>query len=47
MVLLWVILIGFVTGVVAKLLTPGRDTGGFLVTSGLGIGGAGYHALRR
>ena len=40
MVLLWVSLDGFVIGVVAKLLTPGRDSGALLVTSALGIGGA-------
>lgn len=38
--LLWVILIGFVVGVVAKLLTPGRDPGGFLVTAAIGIAGS-------
>jgi uncharacterized membrane protein YeaQ/YmgE (transglycosylase-associated protein family) len=40
MALLWLILIGFVIGVVAKLLMPGRDPGGFLVTAALGIGGS-------
>ena len=40
MVLLWVILIGFVVGVVAKLVHPGPDPGGFLVTAALGIGGS-------
>ena len=40
MVLLWVIAIGFVIGVVAKLLTPGRDPGGFLVTSAVGVAGS-------
>jgi uncharacterized membrane protein YeaQ/YmgE (transglycosylase-associated protein family) len=34
------IIIGFLAGVVAKLLTPGRDPGGFIVTTLLGIAGA-------
>ena len=34
------IIIGFLAGVVAKLLTPGRDPGGFIVTTLLGIVGA-------
>ncbi len=38
--LLWTILIGFVAGVVAKLLTPGRDPGGFFLTAALGIAGS-------
>ncbi len=38
--LLWTIIIGFVAGAVAKLLMPGKDPGGFLITTGLGIAGA-------
>lgn len=38
-VLLW-ILFGLVVGVIAKLLTPGRDPGGFVVTMLLGVAGA-------
>ena len=38
-VLGWIIF-GLVVGVVAKLLTPGRDPGGVLVTALLGIAGA-------
>ncbi|AGP37216.1 GlsB/YeaQ/YmgE family stress response membrane protein [Sorangium cellulosum] len=38
-VLLW-ILFGLIVGVIAKLLTPGRDPGGFVVTALLGIAGA-------
>jgi uncharacterized membrane protein YeaQ/YmgE (transglycosylase-associated protein family) len=34
------IIIGFLAGLVAKLLTPGRDPGGFIVTTILGIVGA-------
>jgi uncharacterized membrane protein YeaQ/YmgE (transglycosylase-associated protein family) len=35
-----VIVIGFIAGLVAKLLMPGRDPGGFIVTILLGIAGA-------
>ena len=38
-ILLW-ILFGLIVGVIAKLLTPGRDPGGFVVTTLLGIAGA-------
>ena len=38
--LIGTIIIGFLAGVVAKLLTPGRDPGGFIVTTLLGIAGA-------
>ena len=34
------ILIGLLVGVVAKLLMPGRDPGGFIVTILLGIAGS-------
>jgi uncharacterized membrane protein YeaQ/YmgE (transglycosylase-associated protein family) len=34
------ILFGLIVGVVAKLLMPGRDPGGFIVTMALGIAGA-------
>jgi len=35
-----VILIGFVVGLIARALMPGRDIAGFILTSLLGIGGA-------
>lgn len=38
-VLIW-ILFGLIVGVVAKFLMPGRDPGGFIVTTILGIVGA-------
>jgi len=38
--LIGTIIIGFLAGVVAKLLTPGRDPGGFIITTLLGIVGA-------
>ena len=34
------ILFGLVVGIMAKLLMPGRDPGGFIVTTILGIVGA-------
>jgi len=37
--ILWMIIIGFAVGAIAKLLTPGRDPGGFIITVLLGIGG--------
>ena len=38
-ILTW-ILFGLVVGVIAKLLMPGRDPGGFIITILLGIAGA-------
>jgi uncharacterized membrane protein YeaQ/YmgE (transglycosylase-associated protein family) len=38
--ILWTIIIGFVAGVVAKLIMPGRDPGGFIITTLLGIAGS-------
>ncbi len=37
---LWMLIIGLVVGAIAKLLTPGKDPGGCVVASILGIGGA-------
>ena len=37
---LWTIIIGFLAGIVAKFLMPGRDPGGFIITTLLGIAGA-------
>ncbi len=34
------LVIGLVVGVIAKLLMPGKDPGGFIVTTILGIAGA-------
>jgi len=34
------IIIGLLAGIVAKLLMPGRDPGGFIITTLLGIAGA-------
>jgi uncharacterized membrane protein YeaQ/YmgE (transglycosylase-associated protein family) len=39
--ILWVILIGFIAGVIARLLAPGpNNPGGFILTTVLGIVGA-------
>jgi len=38
-VLSWIVF-GFIVGAIAKLLTPGRDPGGFIVTILLGIAGS-------
>ncbi len=38
--LLWTIIIGFVVGAVAKFIMPGKDPGGFIVTTVLGVVGA-------
>ena len=40
MSIIWAIIIGFIVGLVAKFLMPGRDPGGFIVTTALGIVGA-------
>lgn len=38
--ILLTIIIGFVAGIIAKMLMPGRDPGGFIITTLLGIAGA-------
>ena len=38
--ILWILIIGLVIGAIAKLLMPGRDPGGCVVTILLGIAGA-------
>ena len=40
MAILSTILVGLVVGAIAKLLMPGKDPGGFIVTILLGIAGA-------
>jgi uncharacterized membrane protein YeaQ/YmgE (transglycosylase-associated protein family) len=37
---LWTIIIGLIVGAVAKLLMPGKDPGGFIITMLLGIAGS-------
>lgn len=48
--IIWTIVIGFVVGLLAKMLKPGRDPSGFIVTVLIGIAGSllatyGGHAL--
>ena len=38
--IVWTILIGFVAGLVAKMLAPGKDPSGFIITAVLGIAGS-------
>lgn len=40
MQLIWTLIIGLIVGAVAKLLMPGKDPGGFIVTILLGIAGS-------
>jgi uncharacterized membrane protein YeaQ/YmgE (transglycosylase-associated protein family) len=40
MYLLWTLLIGLLVGIVAKLLMPGKDPGGIVITILLGIAGS-------
>lgn len=37
---LWVFIVGLVVGLIAKMLMPGKDPGGFIVTAILGILGS-------
>ena len=45
--LLWTLIIGLVVGVIAKLLMPGKDPGGCIITILLGIAGAFVGGLHR
>lgn len=38
--IIWTLIIGLLAGIVAKLLMPGRDPGGFIITMLLGVAGA-------
>jgi uncharacterized membrane protein YeaQ/YmgE (transglycosylase-associated protein family) len=38
--ILWIIVIGFVVGFIAKLIMPGSGPGGFIITVLLGIAGS-------
>ena len=40
MAILWTIIIGLVIGAIAKLLMPGKDPGGFIITILVGIAGS-------
>lgn len=38
--IIWTIVIGFLAGIIARFLKPGRDPMGFILTTVLGIAGA-------
>ena len=38
--IVWIILVGFVVGLLAKFVMPGRDPGGFFITAAIGIIGS-------
>lgn len=38
--IIWTIIIGFLAGLVARFILPGKDGGGFIVTTVTGIAGA-------
>ena len=38
--ILWMLIIGLIVGAIAKLIMPGKDPGGIIVTIILGIAGA-------
>ncbi len=40
MSIIWAILIGFIVGAVAKFIMPGRQGGGFIMTTVLGVAGS-------
>jgi uncharacterized membrane protein YeaQ/YmgE (transglycosylase-associated protein family) len=40
MSIVWMLVVGLIVGAIAKLLMPGRDPGGMLVTMMLGVAGA-------
>ena len=40
MSIIWIILIGFVVGLLAKMLTPGGDPSGFFITAAIGVAGS-------
>ena len=40
MQIIWTLIIGFLAGAVAKLIMPGKQPGGFIITTLLGIAGS-------
>lgn len=40
MSIIWTIVIGFIVGLIARALMPGKDPAGFILTTLLGIAGA-------
>ncbi len=43
--LIWTLVIGFCIGLVAKFIVPGREGGGFIMTTLLGIAGSWFGSL--
>ncbi len=43
--MIWAVIIGLIVGLIAKLLTPGRDPGGCIATALLGVAGGLIAAL--
>ena len=37
---IWTVIVGFIVGVIAKLINPGKENMGFILTTLLGIGGS-------
>ena len=40
MALLWILFVGLIIGAVAKLIMPGKDPGGILITAAIGVAGS-------
>lgn len=38
--MIWTLIVGLIVGAIAKLLMPGKDPGGFIITMLLGVAGA-------
>ena len=38
--IIWTIIVGFIVGIVAKFIHPGKESMGFIMTTVLGIGGS-------
>jgi len=38
--IIWTIIVGFIAGIVAKFIHPGKESMGFIMTTVLGIGGS-------
>ncbi len=38
--MLWTLIVGLVVGAIAKMLMPGKDPGGFIITMVIGVVGA-------
>ena len=40
MEIIWMLIIGLAAGALAKLIMPGRDPGGIVITMAIGVAGA-------